>query len=141
MSQENVEMVRMSHVVERIYGVFNDRDLQQGVTELCDPELEMQLSDAWFDAPRTYRGYQGILDFARDITDIFESFNVRVESLHAGPREVVAITSSGGIGRVSRTPVTARFGHLWRFKGGRAVFLKEFKRPEEALREAAGLSE
>src|SRR3954452_282789 len=109
MSQENVEMVRMSHVVERIYGVFNDRDLQQGVTELCDPELEMQLSDAWFDAPRTYRGYQGVLDFARDITDIFESFNVRVESLHSGPREVVAITSSGGIGRVSRTPVTARF--------------------------------
>ena len=78
---------------------------------------------------------------AREVADIFENFNVQVESLHGGDQEVVAITRSGGTGRGSRAPVTARFGHLWRFKVDRPTFLKEFKRPEDAFGEAAGLSE
>ena len=139
MSQENVEIVRMGQVIKDIYESFNDGDLER-VTELCDPAIEFHLSDAWLDVPRTYRGHQGVFEFASDIGGIFEGFNVKIESLQVGDQEVVAITTSGGTGRVSGAAVKARFGHLWRFKGDRPVFLKEFKRPEEAL-EAAGLAE
>ena len=132
MSHENAE------IVKGIYESFNDGDLER-VTELCDPAIEFHLSDAWLDVPRTYRGHQGVFEFAGDIGDIFEGFDVQIESLQAADQEIVAITKSGGTGRVSGAAVAARFGHLWRFKGGRAVFMKEFKRPEAAL-EAVGLS-
>ena len=140
MSQENVEIVRMSQVIKGIYESFNDGDFER-LMELCDPGIEFHLSDVWFGVPRTYHGYQGVLNFARDIAEVFEGFNVQIESLHVGDQEVVAITRSGGTGRGSRAPVNARFGHLWRFKGDRPAFLKEFKRPEDAFGEAVGLSE
>jgi ketosteroid isomerase-like protein len=133
MSEENVEIVRSG------LEAFADGNLE-GLFAACDPGIELEVSDAYFDAPRTYHGHAGMQELFAAQAEVFDPFRLEVEEfLDAGER-VVVMARAGGLARGSGVEVLDRFGHVWTVRGGKPVHFKEFKDPEEAL-EAAGLRE
>jgi ketosteroid isomerase-like protein len=132
MSRKNVEIVRSQ------LEAFAQGKLE-AVFAGCDPGIELEVSDAYFDAPRTYRGHEGMRELFAAQAQVFDPFRLEPdEFLDAGDR-VVVIARAGGLARASGVEVLGRFGHLWTVRDGKVVAFKEFKDPNDAL-EAAGLS-
>ena len=133
MSAENVEIVRSG------LEAFAEGRLE-AVFAVCDPGIELEVSDAYFDAPRTYRGHEGMRELFAAQAEVFAPFRLEPEEFLDAGDQVVVIASAGGLARESGVEVMGRFGHLWTVRGGRIVRFKEFKDPDEALA-VAGLSE
>ena len=133
MSQQNVQIVRdglAASAEGNLDAVFAG----------CDPGIELEVSDAYFDAPHTYRGHEGMRELFAAQAEVFDPFRLEPEEfLDAGDR-VVVMARAGGLARGSGVEVMGRFGHLWTVREGKIVRFKEFKDPAEALA-AAGLSE
>ena len=132
MSEENVEVVR------RALEAFSQGDLE-AIFAACDPEIELQVSDAYFDAPRTYHGHEGIRELFAAQAEVFDPFRLEPEELLDAGDRVLVIARAGGLARASGVEVLGRFGHLWTIREGKVVAIEEFKDPDEAL-EATGLS-
>jgi uncharacterized protein len=133
MSQQNVD------TVQSYLRAFAEGNLD-AVFAVSDPACELQVSDAYFDAPRTYRGHQGMRELFAAQAEVFDPFRLEPEEfLDAGDR-VLVIARAGGLARRSGVEVMGRFGHLWTVRDGKIVHFKEFKDPAEGLA-AAGLSD
>ena len=133
MSEVNVQIMR------NFLKAFADGNLE-AVFAACDPGIELEVSDAYFDAPRKYHGYSGMRELFVAQAEVFDPFRLEPEEfLDAGDR-VVVMARAGGLARASGVEVLDRFGHVWTVRGGKMVHFKEFKDPDEAL-EAVGLRE
>jgi ketosteroid isomerase-like protein len=131
MSQENVELVR------RAYDAMASADID-ATLQYLDPAIELHVSDAYFDAPHTYRGHEGYRELVAAQVEVFDEFRAEPERFLDTGDQVLAIVRAGGRARASGVEVSARFGHLLTIRNRKAVRFQEFKDPEEALR-AAGL--
>jgi ketosteroid isomerase-like protein len=132
MSDENVEVVR------RIYERLNRGDAE-GVVELCDDELVMDMSERVFN-PDTYRGDDGIRRFCEGVSDAWESYRWDVEETRVAGDSVVAMLHCEGQSREGGPPVDWRVAWLWKLRGDRPVAVRFYRDRTKAL-EAAGLSE
>jgi len=133
MSQENVEIVR------RGLEAFSRGNLG-AIFAACDPGIELEVSDAYFDAPHRYRGHEGMRELFAAQAEVFDPFRLEPEEFLDAGDQVVVMARAGGRARASGVEVMGRFGHLWRVRGEKIVHFKEFKDPNQAL-EAAGLQE
>ena len=133
MSQENVEIVR------KLIDAFNRGDTET-MFAICDPAIELEVSDAYFDEARKYRGHQGMQELFVAQQEVFDPFRIEVDELIDAGERVVALVRAGGIARASGIEVFGPFGHLWTIGDGRLIHFKEHKHRAEAL-EAVGLSE
>ena len=133
MSRENVEIVRSG------LEAFTEGNLE-AVFAASDPCIELEVSDAYFDAPRTYRGHDGMRELFAAQADVFDPFRLEPEEFLDAGDQVVVMARAGGIARASGVEVLGRFGHVWTLRGGKIVHFKEFKDPDEAL-QATGLAE
>jgi ketosteroid isomerase-like protein len=133
MSEENVEVVR------GVLEAFTRGDLG-AVFAVADPGIELEVSDAYLDAPRTYQGHEGMRELFAAQAEVFDPFRLEPEEFLDAGDQVVVIARAGGLARASGVEVMDRFGHLWTVRGGKIVHFKEFKDPNHAL-EAAGLRE
>ena len=133
MSQENVE------VIQRGLEAFAQGNLD-AVFAACDEDIELEVSDAYFDAPRTYHGHEGMRELFAAQAEVFDPFRLEPEEFLDAGDQVVVMARAGGLARASGIEVLDLFGHLWTVRGSKIVHFKEFKDPREAL-EAAGLSE
>ena len=131
MSEENVEIVRQ--VYERL-----NRGDAEGVVELCDDELVMDMSERVFN-PDTYRGHDGIRRFCEGVSDAWESYRWDVEETRVAGDSVVAMLYCQAQGREGGPRVDWRVAWLWRFRQGRPVSIRFYRDRADAL-EAAGLS-
>jgi uncharacterized protein len=130
-SRENVELVRgLYEALAR-----GDRD---AFLAGHDPAVEVHVSDAYFDAPHTYRGHDGLLGLFAAQAEVFVEFRVVPERFIDTGDHVLAIVRAGGRARESGVDVSGRFGHLVTIRDGKVVRFEEFKDPQEAL-SAAGL--
>jgi uncharacterized protein len=96
-----------------------------------------------FDRPevpdaQSYRGWEGMAATVRDSQETFENFRFVPERFLESDDRVVVILTMTGRGRASGVPVEERIAHLWTFREGRAVELRAFTDPADAV-EAAGL--
>jgi ketosteroid isomerase-like protein len=130
MSQENVETVR------RIYEHLNRGDVE-GVVELCDDDFMMDMTERVFN-PETYKGHDGIRRFYEGVKDVWESYRWDVEEARVAGDSVVAMLHCRGQGRQGGPGVDWRVAWLWRFQGGRPVYLRFYRERAKAL-EAVGL--
>ena len=133
MSQENVEVVR------RAYEALARGDIET-MFAICDPTIELEVSDAYFDEARKYLGHQGMQELFAAQQEVFDPFRIEVDELIDAGERVVALVRAGGIARASGIEVFGRFGHLWTIGDGQLIHFKEHKDPADAL-EAAGLRE
>ena len=88
-----------------------------------------------------YRGHEGYREFVRDPYDsVFIELHVEYSEVrHLGDR-VLAIGHLRARGKESGAETESPIGYVVEFKNGKAVWVREYLDPKEAL-EAAGLSE
>ena len=143
MSQENVEIVRLLYTpLEE--GGYQDTRFEEGpervIAEVVDPEFELISLLTTSTGGRSYRGHEGVRDYARDMEDAWEYFRNELEELHHAGDQVVAIVHVQARGRASGAAVDLHAAHLWAFRDGKAMRMQVYADAAEAL-EAVGLRE
>jgi ketosteroid isomerase-like protein len=133
MSLENAEIVR------RGAEYLNHRDFTR-VFELCDPEIELDLSRNVFN-PSVYRGYSGLEQWASAVEDVWDDFRGVVEEIiDAGGDKVVAAVTLHGKGKESGADVRMQVFSIWTIRDSKVVRLVGGYRDRTEVLEAAGLS-
>ncbi len=135
MSQENVEAFK------RGLDAFNRRDVEALLEEL-DPEVE------WHPAllalvggeATVYRGHEGLREMLRDLYDAFAENHVEVSEIRDLGDRLVAIGRTRARGKESGAETQSPWGGVAEYKDGRAIRIRTYLDPNEAL-EAAGLRE
>lgn len=134
MSQENVA------VVKRMADAYNRRDVEALLEEL-DPEIEWHpLLQVLLGGEATvYRGHEACREGVRDLDEAFADLQAEQSEVRDLGEQVVAIGHLRGRGRESGAQTETAIAWLVEFKDGKAVRVREYVDPEEAL-EAAGLA-
>jgi ketosteroid isomerase-like protein len=126
MSQENVDLV------QAIYDAWADK---RSAAPFIHKELEyVNPPDAV--EPGTQRGRH----YLTKVSDVFPDVRFELERFIDAGDDVVVIAKMLGRGSSSGVETERRQGYIWTVADGKAVRLRWFNDPAEAL-EAAGLSE
>jgi ketosteroid isomerase-like protein len=135
MSRENVEAIR------RATDAYNRGDIDAVLAEL-DPEIEWHpLLQVLLGGEATvYRGHEGVRELYRDLDDAFTELEADQSEFRDLGEQVVAIGHFQGRGRESGASTETAIVWLVEFKNGKAVRIREYLDPAEAL-EAAELRE
>jgi ketosteroid isomerase-like protein len=135
MSQENVEAIR------RATDAYNRGDID-GVLEECDPEIEWHPSFQMLlgGEATVYRGHEGVREVLQDTAEAFTELQAEQSEFRDLGDRVIAIGHFRGRGEESRARTETAIAWLVEFNNGKAVRLREYLDPNEAL-EAAGLEE
>jgi uncharacterized protein len=132
MSQENVE------IVLRGVAAMNRGD-QEAFNTLCDARCEMHLVGA-VGEPVSYVGTDGVLQFFRDMGEVWEDWGFEVERARDLDQHVLITGRQRGRGRVSGVEVDSPRACVVEVRDGAVTALRYFTEPAEAF-EAVGLSE
>jgi ketosteroid isomerase-like protein len=134
MSQENVE------AFERGLEAGNRGDVDT-LLEVLDPDV------AWHSAlhallggeTTVYRGHDGIREMLRDLYDAFDEIRIEISEIRDLGDRVVAIGRTRARGKASGAEVNTLIGFVTDFRNGKAISVRGYLDPKEAL-EAAGLA-
>jgi ketosteroid isomerase-like protein len=132
MSQENVEAFKGA--VE----AANRRDIEALLAEL-DPDVEWHSALTMLGGDAVYRGHEGVRQFLREVWDVLDTEFEFPEVRDVGD-QVVALGQARGRGRGSGVPAETPLGYVVDFRCGKAIRIRSYLDPEEAL-EVAGLRE
>jgi ketosteroid isomerase-like protein len=136
MSQENVEAFKRAS-----FDAINRRDVE-GLLEELDPEVEWHpgVLLAFEGETRTYRGHEGVREMLGDLFEALAEFYVQYPEIRDLGDRIVAIGHVRTRGRESGAVTESPFAAVTDFRDGKAVRIRTYLDPKEAL-EAAGLSE
>jgi ketosteroid isomerase-like protein len=135
MSRENVETFK------RFADANNRRDVDAMLAEL-DAEVEWQsavLGSLGGEAT-VHRGHDGVREMLRDLYEAFSEFRVEFSDIRDFGDRVVAIGRWVTRGEESGAETTPPLASVVDFKDGKAIRVRSYLDPKEAL-EAAGLRE
>ena len=135
MSQENVEVFR------RATDAYNRRDVE-AMLATVDPEVEWRpLLPVLLGGKATvYRGHEGVREGVRELDEVFSELEAEQSEVRDLGEQVIAIGHFRGRGRESGAKTKTAIVWLVEFKNGKAIRVREYLDPKEAL-EAAGLRE
>jgi ketosteroid isomerase-like protein len=135
MSQENVELVK------RAVDAINRGDAEALVAEL-DPEVEWHgaILMAMGGTQTVYRGHEGVREWLRDLYETLSEFEAEYPEIRDLGDRAVAIGRVRARGAASEAQIESPHGTVTDFKDGKAIRVRTYLDPNEAL-EAAGLSE
>src|SRR5688500_13676838 len=126
LSRQNVDTVRA------ILDTFNRGDMH-GFLDLCDPDIEWDLSERLID-PEKYRGHEGVKRFfAQQLEAWEEAPLMEAEELIDAGEQVVAFVRVHGRGKGSGAAVDARIAQVWTIHRGKATRLKYYGDRTRAL--------
>jgi ketosteroid isomerase-like protein len=133
MSEEIVDLAR------RGYEAMAAGDLE-GVLELIDPDVQLEVLTGRPDLPERLHGHAGFVENIKGLTDVFEDIEIVPEDfVEVGDELVVSIFTSGH-GRSSGIRVENRVAHVWTIRDGKAIRFRVYQTKEQALA-AVGLAE
>jgi ketosteroid isomerase-like protein len=133
MSRENEE------VVHRIAAALGPRDLSTFL-EVTAPDVEWHASLSVISEGGAYHGHEGVRQYVKDVAEAFETFEATLDGVLSVGDLVLGVGQVTFRGKASGVEQTQQFGWVFRFRGGRVVYLRAFRDPEQAL-EAVGLTE
>jgi hypothetical protein len=131
MSESNSDLVR------RLYGYnwasATERERGLAVSrELVSPDIEARMAPEVDD--RTLHGLQDFADFVFGLEEDFSEFRYEPSRLsEPAPDEVLVTGQICARGRLSKMPLTAPFGHLWRLRDGKPVSVEAHLNPDDAF--------
>jgi ketosteroid isomerase-like protein len=131
-SQEDVEIVRS------IYEALNRRDWDAAFRD-TRPNVELTTPPGGPNSG-TYRGREECEGYLRELITPFEALALQPEEFFERGDQVAVVYKVRARPKGSSAEIEIRNGALWTIQGGKAVSLRFFSKPEEAL-EAAGLRE
>ena len=130
MSADNVETVR------RIMAAFNERDFGGMATELSE-DAELYPLRAQLEG-KAYFGPTGVREMFADFDEDWIDLRIGIDDIRAVGDQVVAVCRLRSRGRTSGVDLEVPIGFLWRFREGKAVYMRSYSEPDGAAR-AAGL--
>jgi ketosteroid isomerase-like protein len=135
MSQENVESFK------RAVEAYNRRDVEALLEEL-DPEVEWHPAfEVLLGGEATVsRGHKGVRELLRDTDETLAEIHIEFSEIQDLGDRVVAIGRLRTRGKESGAETESPVGTVAKFKAGRAILIRTYLDPREAL-EAAGLRE
>jgi ketosteroid isomerase-like protein len=131
MPQENVEIVRS------FYEAANRADWDEVFRDV-DPDFELT-TPAGLDSG-VYRGRDECQGFWQEMSTAFEGYSFQPEEFIETGDQVVVVVKSRLRPKGSSADIERRTATVWTLRAGKAVSLRIFRKPKEAL-EAVGLSE
>jgi ketosteroid isomerase-like protein len=132
MSEGNIDVARAG------YEAFGRGDLDAAL-ELMHPDIEAHDPPEVPDAA-IYRGREAVRRDWAQTAELFDDFSIEVEKYFDAGDELVVYLQYRGRGRESGAEVEAQMAHIWTFREGKAIRLRQYLDRSKAL-EAAGLSE
>jgi ketosteroid isomerase-like protein len=133
MSQENVEAFR------RAVEAGNRRDIE-AMLEGTDPEVEWHAAIQTLGERPVYRGHEGVRELNREFSGAFAELHWEFSEIRDLGDRVLAVGRMRGRGTESGVEIESPWAFLVQFKNGKAILIRAFVDPSEAL-EAAGLQE
>jgi ketosteroid isomerase-like protein len=135
MAQENAE------VFKRAFDAINRRDAEALLSEL-DPEIEWHsaILMAMGGNQTVYRGHEGVREWLRDLYETLSEFHAEYPEIRDLGDQTVALGVVRGRGTASEAEIQSPHGTVAEFKNGKAIRVRTYLDPKEAL-EAAGLPE
>jgi ketosteroid isomerase-like protein len=135
MSRENVDAFK------RVVAAANRRDVEAALEDL-DPEIE------WYPAVQmlfageatVHRGHVGVRELLREVYAAWAEFHYESSEIRDLGDRIVGIGRFRARGKESAVEVESPLGYLVEFENGKAIRMRSYLDPKEAL-EAAGLSE
>jgi ketosteroid isomerase-like protein len=133
MSEENVELVREGYERFLATGDF--------VAELATDDFVWDMSNfhGWPEQ-QVYEGPDGARDFFSTWLEVWEDWELEVESLHDARDKVVALVRQHGTSKAAGMPVEMSFAQVFTIRDGKQSRMDMYSDREEALA-SAGLSE
>ncbi len=116
--------------------VYAARDPADGVRlmlEFCDPAIELWPAGLWLDHSAVCRGHAEVAEFFQKLEDAFGEFWFEPERFEQRGDSVAVAVRLEVRGRLSGIPDSRAIGHLWRFRGERAVEIRAFRSAAEAF--------
>jgi ketosteroid isomerase-like protein len=132
MSRENVDRVREAY---EHFASTGEPDL-----DLLHPSIEITQDPLVPGQRTTFHGPQGLVELLASWYESFDGFGVRAEEFLDAGDQVVVLVEPFGRGAASGVELQEHWAHVWTLQDGRAVRMRLYRNPPEAL-EAAGLSE
>jgi ketosteroid isomerase-like protein len=134
-SQENVEILRA------FLDTWEPREWARGEgMSIFDPEVVYE-ADFLPDQTGPYRGHEGLARATRTWLEPFQKDGtVKLERIIGTGDCLVSVQRARGTMRHTGIEVEITYAYLWKFRDGKAIYLKTFGDPLEALK-AAGMEE
>jgi len=131
MSQEHVETFK------RGVEAGNRKDIET-LLEVLDPEI------AWHSALHAllegeaaeFRGHDGVREMFRDLYDAFDEIHIELSEIRDLGDRLVAIGRTHAHGGASGADVETPIGFVTEFKDGRAISIRAYLDPKDALEAA-----
>jgi ketosteroid isomerase-like protein len=136
MSQEDVEAFK------RAIEAANRRDVDALLEEL-DPDVEWPrpaILESLGGEAMVYRRREGVRELVRDVYESFAEIHVEITEIRDLGDRLVPIGRLRARGTESGAETESPLGYFVHYKNGKAIQIRTFLDPEEAL-EAAGLRE
>jgi ketosteroid isomerase-like protein len=135
MSQENLA------AIQRGFEAFNRRDTEALLKELHTEVAWCPVFQVMLGGEATvYRGHEGVRDAFREWYDTLAEIHAEVSEIRNLGEQIVALGHIRARGQGSGAEVDSPAGWVAEFKDGKAVRVREYLDPQQAL-EAAGLEE
>jgi ketosteroid isomerase-like protein len=130
MSQAHLDLAREG------YDAYVRGDLD-GALEMMHPEIEAHDPPEMPDAT-VHRGREAVRRDWAQTAELFDEWSIEVDEYIDAGDEVVVLLRYRGRGRESGAVVQAEMAHVWTFRDGAAIRLRQYVDRAQAL-EAAGL--
>jgi ketosteroid isomerase-like protein len=133
MSQADVDALKGG------FEAFNSADIGR-ILAFIDADFEAVIPPAFSAEPDTYRGHDGVRRYFRSFLEAMDDVRFHAERFwDAGEKVVVAVRLTAK-GKRTAIPVEQRFTQVWAIRDGKALSVRAYLSPAEAL-ESVGLRE
>jgi ketosteroid isomerase-like protein len=133
MSEENVEAFK------RALEAGNRQDIDGLLAEL-DPDVEWHAALPMLGGDAVYRGHGGVREFLLDVWEVIADTEFDFPEIRDAGDQVVGLGHFRGRGKGSGVETETPFAYVAEFRAGKAIRVRAYLDPNEAL-EAAGLRE
>jgi ketosteroid isomerase-like protein len=127
MSRENVETMREG------FEAFNSADIER-ILAFIHPDFEAEIPPEFSAEPDTYRGHDGARRYFESFQDVMDEIRFVPERFWEAGDSVVVAARLTAKGRQTAIPVEQRLAQVWRIRDGKAIGVRTYASPSEALK-------
>jgi ketosteroid isomerase-like protein len=125
----NLELIRA------VFEAWGCGDVEEPLREYFEPAARLDLSEHIFN-PAVYEGYDDIARQRREVSDVWDHFEIEVEQYCEGTDVVAAYTHEHGRGKGSGVEVQRDTAFLFRLREGKIHEVRNYRNRERALADA-----